>query len=96
RKFAESEQGRAILQNSDTKVLLRQDKLDKEAVIENFGLEEHEFEELIAFRDGQARWWVGGEVFYNQLVPFADEFELFTTRFVQSDAELAMQRRWLA
>ncbi|ACV59976.1 VirB4 family type IV secretion system protein [Alicyclobacillus acidocaldarius] len=96
RKFAESEQGRAILQNSDTKILLRQDKLDKEAVIENFGLEEHEFEELIAFRDGQARWWVGGEVFYNQLIPFADEFELFTTRFVQSDAELAMQRRWLA
>ncbi|SDW94349.1 AAA-like domain-containing protein [Alicyclobacillus hesperidum] len=96
RKFAESEHGRAILQNSDTKVLLRQDKLDKEAVMANFGLEEHEFEELIGYRDGQARWWVGGEVFYNQLVTFADEFNLFTTRFVQSDAELAMQRRGLA
>ncbi|MCY0875147.1 MAG: DUF87 domain-containing protein [Firmicutes bacterium] len=88
-QFARNEHGRAIIQNSATKVLLKQDKNDKVAVMEIFGLEEREFDELMAYRHGQGRWVVGGEVFYNQLEPFADEYNLFTTRFVESEHQLA-------
>lgn len=92
RKFVESEYGRAIVNNAQTKVLLKQDKNDKAAVMEFFGLEEREFDDMVGFRDGQGRWWAGGEIFYNQILTFADEHELFTTRFVQSEHEIALQR----
>lgn len=91
-KFARNEHGRAIIQNSATKVLLKQDKNDKAAVMEIFGLEEREFDELIAYRHGQGRWVVGSEVFYNQMDTFADEYALFTTRFVESEHQLAEKR----
>jgi len=91
-KFARNEHGRAIIQNSATKVLLKQDKNDKTAVMEIFGLEEREFDELIAYRHGQGRWVAGGEVFYNQMDTFADEYDLFTTRFVESEHQLAERR----
>ncbi|MHB1681221.1 MAG: VirB4 family type IV secretion system protein [Bacilli bacterium] len=85
RKFAENEHGRAIIQNAATRVLLKQSKLDKEALMSQFGLEDSEFEELIGYTDGQSRWTAGGEVFYNQLIASADEVELFNTRFVQAE-----------
>lgn len=94
-QFARNSHGRAIIQNSATKVLLKQDKNDKAAVMEIFGLEEREFDELIAYRHGQGRWVVAGEVFYNQLEPFADEYDLFTTRFVESEHQEANRREGL-
>jgi type IV secretory pathway VirB4 component len=90
RKFADSEYGRAIVNNSATKVLLRQDKNDKAAVMDVFGLEEREFDDLVGYRNGQGRWRVDNEVFYNVLTTFADEYDLFTTRFVQSEHQLAL------
>lgn len=92
RKFADNEFGRAIVQNSATKVLLRQDKNDKAAVMEVFGLEEREFDDLVGYRKGMGRWWAGGEVFYNVLNSFAEEEQLFSTTFVQSEHQLALQR----
>ncbi len=96
RKFADNEWGRAIVQNSETKVLLKQDKNDKDAVMKTFGLEEREFEDLLGYTDGQARWMVGQEIFYNQLVAFEGEVELLDTRFVKSELELARERRSMA
>ena len=95
-KFAENEHGRAIVQNSATKVLLKQAKSDKDAVMEVFGLEDQEFDDLVGFRKGKGRWIVGEEVFYNQLNAFDEEAELFSTTFAQSEHQLAMQRRELA
>lgn len=93
RVFAEDPHGRAIVQNSATKVLMRQDKNDKRTIQDVFGLEEHEFAELAGYLKGQSRWVAGDEIFYNQLVPFAYEHELFTTRYVTSEQEWARGRR---
>lgn len=92
-KFIENEHGRAIIQNSATKVLLKQSKNDQDTVIKMFGLEEHEFAELVKFSKGQGRWIVGEEVFYNQLNPSDEETELFNTTFAKSEQELALERR---
>ncbi|MCL6441895.1 MAG: DUF87 domain-containing protein [Alicyclobacillus sp.] len=92
-KFAENPHGRAIVQNSATKVLLKQSKSDKQAVMEMFGLEEQEFDELVGYRKGMGRWIVGEEVFYNQLNAFDEEAELFSTTFAKSEHELASQWR---
>jgi len=85
RKFTKSEHGVAIVQNSATKVLMRQDKNDESTLQDIFGLEVHEFSELVGYLNGQARWVVGSEIFYNQLRPFDEETALFTTRFVTSE-----------
>jgi len=92
RKFADNEFGRAIVQNSATKILLRQDKNDKEAVMDVFGLEDREFDDLVGYRKGQGRWSAGGEVFYNQIIAFPEEHELFSTTFVQSEQQMALLR----
>ena len=92
RIVAESAYGRGVVQNSETKILMRQDKLDQSSIMEQFGLEEHEFAELLGYTRGQARWVVRGEVFYNQLVAFPEEHELFTTSFVESAASVRARR----
>ena len=89
RKFAEHEEGRAIVQNSATKVLLKQDKNDKAAIMEVFKISEQEFDELTGYMDGQGRWEVNQEVFYNQFDAFDQEVELLNTRFTKSESELA-------
>ncbi len=92
-KFAENMHGRAIVQNSATKVLLKQAKSDKEAVIKMFGVEEQEFDDLVGFRNGMGRWVVGEEVFYNQFQAFEAESDLFSTTYAKSEHELALLRR---
>ena len=92
RKFVDNPHGRAIVQNSATKVLMKQDKNDKKSVMDVFGIEPQEFDDMVGYSNGQARWQVEKEVFYNQLTVFDEEHELYTTRFVQSEHELAMQR----
>ena len=92
-KFYENEHGRAIVQNSETKVLLRQSKSDKDAVMRMFGVEEQEFDEMVGFRNGMGRWMVGEEVFYNQFNAFAKEAEWFSTTFAKSEHELAKQHQ---
>ncbi|WP_241717078.1 VirB4 family type IV secretion system protein, partial [Sulfoacidibacillus ferrooxidans] len=62
RKFADNDYGRAIIQNSSSKVLLKQDKNDKKAIMDIFQIEEREFEDLMSFTRGQGRWSVGEEV----------------------------------
>ena len=98
RKFADNEYGRSIVINSATKVLLRQEKHDKDMIMNVFGLEEREFAELTGYVEGRARWMVanpkgGFEIFYNQMVAFDEERELLSTTFVKSEAELAKERR---
>ena len=93
RKFADNEYGRGIVLNSDTKVLLQQDALDKAAIMSIFGLEEREFDDLVGYTNGKARWVAGQEIFYNQLESFDEEKELLNTRFTKSEAELARERR---
>ena len=92
-KFYENEHGRAIVQNSETKVLLRQAKSDKDAVMRMFGVEEQEFDDMVGFRNGMGRWMVGEEVFYNQFNAFPKEAELFSTTFAKSEHELALQQQ---
>jgi len=92
RKFADNEHGRAIVQNSATKVLLKQDKNDKATVLEVFNIEEREFDDLIGYSKGMGRWWVGGEVFYNVVSAFPEEHEMYKTTFVQSELQMAQAR----
>jgi len=78
RKFVDNPHGRAIVQNSATKVLMKQDKNDKQSVMDVFGIEPQEFDDMVGYSNGQARWQVGGEVFYNPLTVFDDEHRFYT------------------
>ncbi|WP_258111623.1 VirB4 family type IV secretion system protein [Alicyclobacillus sp. SP_1] len=95
-KFVENEQGRAIVQNSSIKVLLKQAKNDRQAVLDITGIEEHEFEMIALYAKGQSLCIVGDERFTNIVNPSAYELELYNTTHVMGEAERMRQRqRWV-
>lgn len=87
RKFLVHAQGQAITQNSATRVLLQQTEQDRALVTEVLGLKEGEFEELLHYKKGEARWDVAGEVFYNQMNASDLERQLFSTTHTRSERE---------
>ncbi len=87
RKFLAHAQGQAITQNSATRVLLQQTEQDRALVTEVLGLKEGEFEELLHYKKGEARWDVAGEIFYNQMNASDLERELFSTTHTRSERE---------
>lgn len=96
-KFSENTHGRAIIQNSSMKILLKQLENDREAVMKITGIEDHEFDMLKLYSKGQALWIVGEERFSNIVNPSELEMELYNTTYVVSEAERMRQRqRWLA
>jgi type IV secretory pathway VirB4 component len=95
-KFVENEQGRAIVQNSSIKVLLKQAKNDRQAVLDITGIEEHEFDTIALYSKGQSLCIVGDERFTNIVNPSAYELELYNTTHVMGEAERMRQRqRWV-
>jgi len=87
RKFLVHAQGQAITQNSATRVLLQQTEQDRALVTEVLGLKAGEFDELLHYKKGEARWDVAGEIFYNQMNASDLERELFSTTHTRSERE---------
>jgi type IV secretory pathway VirB4 component len=85
RIFAASQYGASIIRNSDTKLLLKQERLDEEMLREMFSLAEHELERLYDAEPGDVRWDVGGEITYTSYQATKWEDKLWNTRTVESE-----------
>lgn len=85
RIFAANQYGASIIRNSETKLLLRQDRQDQEMLRELFSMADHELERLYEAEPGEVRWDVGGEIVYTHYKATAWEDRLWTTKTIQSE-----------
>lgn len=85
RVFAGNPYGQSIIRNSETKVLLKQDRQDEEALREMFNLDQHELEQLYDFQPGHVRWDAAGEIVYSYYEATPAEDKLWNTKTIQSE-----------
>lgn len=85
RIFAASKYGASIIRNSDTKLLLKQERLDENMLVDMFSLAQHELERLYDAEPGEVRWDVGGEIVYTSYQATAWEDKLWNTKTVDAE-----------
>ncbi|MFD1674856.1 VirB4 family type IV secretion system protein [Alicyclobacillus fodiniaquatilis] len=85
RVFSGNAYGQSIIRNSETKVLLKQDRQDEEALKEMFNLDQHELQQLYDFQPGYVRWDAAGEIVYSYYEATPAEDRLWSTKTIQSE-----------
>ena len=85
RIFAASKYGASIIRNSDTKLLLKQERLDEQMLVETCSLAQHELDRLYDMEPGEVRWDVGGEIVYTSYKATPWEDKLWNTKTVEAE-----------